>query len=231
MRPPSLRSLALSSLMLAGWSNASAELVTVTFRDLHYQGAGYSIIDPPPAGFEEALSGAGSSWAWFVYDDTALSPIGPTTESPLGFRFDALRSVVVGLGNNVFETHFPAEAPGAITTYRYAGQSLSWWGAGGPASSGPTVFGLSPFNVDVSGAYEATPDQFPLPSTFRNLYWTAGVAFLTPRGNIVNVSFGPERPIASPVPEPASALLLGAGIVVLGGRLRRSRDEDAAARH
>lgn len=233
MRPPCLRSLALSSLMLAGISNASAELVTVTFRDLHYLGGGHSSSDPPPAGFVETLSGLGPSWARMVYDDAALSPIGPTTELPLGFRFEALRSVVIALGDKVFETHFQADAPGSVTSYQYPGDSLSWWDASGLASSGPTVLGLAPYSVGLSGAYGTTPDVFPPPSAFRSLYWQAGISFLTPQGNIVNVAFGPERPIASPVPEPASALLLGAGaVVVMVGRLRRrSRAGAAAARH
>lgn len=228
MRPSLLRSLALSSLMLAGVSNALAERVTMTYRDLQFQGAGYLSSDPPPEGFAQALMGSGPSWAQFVYDDARLGAFGPITDVPLGFRFDTLHSVTLSLGGNVFAALFTTDSLGSFTTYQYP-NNVSWWNAGGLVASGPTVLGLTPYVVEVSGHYDDPPNVFPSAAALSGPGWQAGLSFYTPRGNVVNVSFGPGTSVVSPVPEPAAVLLLGAGLAMMTGRLRGVRERARAA--
>lgn len=228
MRTLPLRAIALASLMSACVSNASAERVTMTYRNLQYQGAGYLSSDPPPAGFAQALMGSGPSWAQFVYDDARLGAFGPITDVPLGFRFDTLHSVTLSLGGNVFETRFTTDSLGTFTTYQYP-NSLSWWDAGGLVASGPTILGLRPYIVDVSGSYADAPDVFPSAAALSGPGWQAGLSFYTPLGNVVNVSFGPGTSVVSPVPEPSVLLLLLAGLAMTAGRLRGARGRASAA--
>lgn len=228
MRTSLLRSLALSSLMLAGVSNALAERVTMTYRDLHYQGAGYLSSDPPPEGFAQALMGSGPSWAQFVYDDARLGAFGPIMDVPLGFRFDTLHSVTLSLGGNVFAALFTTDSLGSFTTYQYP-NDFSWWDAGGLVASGPTILGLRPYVVDVSGHYTDAPNVFPSAAALSGPGWQAGLSFYTPLGNVVNVSFGPGISVVSPVPEPSVPLLLLAGLAMMAGRLRGARGRACVA--
>ncbi len=228
MRTLALRAIALSSLMLAGVPDAAAERVTMTYRNLQYQGAGYMTSDPPPAGFAQALMGSGPSWAQFVYDDVRLGAFGPITDVPLGFRFDTLHSVTLSLGGNVFAALFTTDSLGSFTTYQYP-NNPSWWNAGGLVASGPTILGLRPYVVDVSGHYADAPDVFPSAAALSGPGWQAGLSFYTPLGNVVNVSFGPGTSVVSPVPEPSVLLQLGAGLAMMAGWLRRARGRASAA--
>lgn len=222
MRSSILPATALTVVLMAAASSASADLVTLTYNDLRYTGTGHATNDPPPPGFSEAFAGTGTAWARIVYDDDALSPIGPVTDMPLGYEFNALRSLTIGVGNRVFEASFAEDALGTFHSYRYPNSVGSTLYVNGPPTSGPDVLGLQPTWVYFSwGYFPGAASSFPDPDAMRYSALSGGVTFQTPSGGVINTQLVVPWQVNPPVPEPEGLLMMFAGGLLVARAARR----------
>ena len=142
-----------------------------------------------------------------IQDQTQYLSIDAGVSSNTNTNFGSFTIDITGSTNNYFGLYW-----GSIDTYNY----ITFYdnGVKGITISGADVTSLptGDWNADYSNHYV---NFYGLPNFDEVVLWTTNIAF-----EVDNVAFG----VADPVPEPATMMLLGLGLVGIGGtRLRRKK--------